>query len=475
MPEPVLVGVDIGTSAVKACTWRLTDARYRSARRLVGVDCRGDQAPDDVWRAVAECLREVLGDADGQRVLGVSLAGHGPSLVAVDGDSRAASAIITWMDPRPAVAAAGAGAGSAGPSFEATAAWLLRSAASRVYLLQPKDYVILQLTGERCMDASALSCTSWEAGGGAEWLPRAVESWEAVGAVSCQAAADTGLTAGAPVAAGGIDAFVEALGAGIIQPGPACDSTGTSTCISAACAEGAEGAGGGAGSTGSTGSADSGGERAVKHVVSRMKLCVEPVTYSGGALAWAMSTLMPEAGGANADWAALIADVAARTRPGADGLLFIPHMTGPRSEWHGPRASGAFVGLRARHTRFDMIRAVLEGCAYSIRECVERQMPWGVTEFRAVGSGARHDAWLQIKADALSTPVVRMAIQEGALAGAVILAGMAAGVFGGACEGVEAVVRGGRRFEPAPASYEATAAYEAGYREFCDAERGLGR
>lgn len=468
---PVLVGIDVGTTAVKACTWRVADAvatggaaagvpagvaavgsaaeRYRSARRLVSVDANGDQDPDEVWQAVVECLREVLGRGDCRRVLGVGLAGHGPSLVAVDSGGRAVSPVVTWMDRRPVVAA-----GAAGPSFEATAEWLLRVAGQEACVLQPKDYLVFRLTGERCIDASAFSCTSWAAGGRFDWLPRTVECWETAGVVSPEAATATSITPGAPVAAGGVDAFVEALGAGIIQPGPACDSTGTSTCISAAC---------GAGDSRCQG---------VKHVVPQMSLCVEPVTYSGGSLAWAMSVLMPGAGQGNADWTAVIADMASRTRPGADGLVFIPHMTGPRSEWQGPRASGAFVGLRAGHTRFDMVRAVLEGCAYSMRECVERQMPWGVSEFRAVGSGARHDAWLQIKADVTGTPVVRMAIREGALAGAVILAGMAAGVYGDAREGVEDVVQCDRRFEPAAASVPE---YEAGYRAFCEAERELGR
>lgn len=464
MPEPVLVGIDIGTSAVKACTLGASGAaQYRSVRRPVRVDGHGDQMPGEVWQAVVECLHEVLGsDAVGERgrVLGVGLSGHGPSLVAVDADGLPVSGIITWMDPRPV-----ATAGAVGPTFEATAEWLERLLGKGISLLQPKDYIALRLTGQRCMDASAFSCTAWarprdgaDDGGGdgggsgvSAAVPQVVEAWEPVGEVTRQAAAATGLTAGAMVAAGGIDAFVEALGAGIIEPGAACDSTGTSTCISTVC------------------NADDSG--AVRHVVPGMGLCVEPVTASGSALAWAMSVLMPEAGGVGSDWTAVLADVAARTGPGAGGLTFIPHMTGPRSEWHGPRASGAFVGLRAWHTKFDMVRAVLEGCAYSIRECVERRMPWGVDEFRAVGSGARHDAWLQIKADVLRRPVVRMAIQEGALAGAVLLAGMASGVFGGAREGVEAVVRAGRRFEPA----EASDAYEAGYRAFCEAERELGR
>lgn len=440
MPEPVLVGIDLGTSAVKACSW--SAATYRTARRFVGTDSHGDQDPELLWRAVVECLREVLSGLERAGVRGVGLSGHGPSLVAVGASGRPLSSVVTWMDRRP-------WAGSTGPSFEATAGWLRGRVPEAACLLQPKDYVALRLTGALCVDTSTASCGAGEASV-SRIEPKQVEPWEAVGGVTRRAAHATGLPEGAPVAAGGIDAFVEALGAGVIEPGIACDSTGTSTCISALGSQ-----------------AD---PWAVQHVAPGLRLRVEPVTYSGGSLAWALSVLAPEAGGIDADWTGLLEDAVFRTRPGAGGVVFIPHMTGARSEWQGPGAAGAFVGLRPGHSRWQMLRAVLEGTAFSMKECIQRR-GLEVREFRAVGSGARHDVWLQMKADVLGAPVVRMAIREGALAGAAILAGMAAGVFESAREGVDAMVRAESWFEPSP---QAAGSYLAAYQGFCEAERALG-
>ena len=439
MPEPVLVGIDLGTSAVKACSW--SAATYRTARRFVGTDSHGDQDPELLWRAVVECLREVLSGLERAGVRGVGLSGHGPSLVAVGASGRPLSSVVTWMDRRP-------WAGSTGPSFEATAGWLRGRVPEAACLLQPKDYVALRLTGALCVDTSTASCGAGEASV-SRIEPKQVEPWEAVGGVTRRAAHVTGLPEGAPVAAGGIDAFVEALGAGVIEPGIACDSTGTSTCISALGSQ-----------------AD---PWAVQHVAPGLRLRVEPVTSAEGRLHGRCRYWRRKRGyRRRLDWVAGRRGVphAARGR----GVVFIPHMTGARSEWQGPGAAGAFVGLRPGHSRWQMLRAVLEGTAFSMKECIQRR-GLEVREFRAVGSGARHDVWLQMKADVLGAPVVRMAIREGALAGAAILAGMAAGVFESAREGVDAMVRAESWFEPSP---QAAGSYLAAYQGFCEAERALG-
>ncbi len=489
MASPALVGIDIGSSAVKACIWRV-DGYYRAAFRparaarpedwagsagaegpgRAAAGAGGEQDPDHIWAAVIECLDEVMSGQDPGAVRGVGLSGHGPSLIAVDGYGRALSNIITWMDVRPVQAweaEASGPLGLSGPSFEATAAWLYRRlledghdvTGEVVRVLQPKDYIGLMLTGNAWMDRPAASCMlSWPMDGhpAQGLLPPAVDPWQSGGTVSAVAGGETGLLEGTPVAAGGIDAFMEALGAGIVGPGIACDSTGTSTCVAVVAADGPN-------------------PLAVQHVAPGRRILVMPVSSSGGALAWAMSTAMPDVFRRQTDWTQPVCEAVGRSAPGAGRLTFIPHMTGRRSPTSNPLARGALVGLSPVHTASDIIRSVLEGCAYSMRECVHACLDGApVSELRAVGSGARHDVWLQIKADVLQVPIVRMKVCEGALAGAVILAGVAAGVFRDVDEGVEAVVQPDARFEPSRDPL-LCAAYEDAFDRFRRVEEALER
>lgn len=432
-----LVGVDIGTTWIKAALWK-DNGEVSISRRPAATDSVFQQDPERIWCTVAECVRRVLAEGSGGggvrqvRVAGVGLSGHGPSLVALDGSGKPLSPVITWMDRRPleeAAASSGGETGAAGPSFEATALWLVRQPWAKktapAAVLQPKDYICFRLTGELCFDSSAASCVSEASGSSVRRLfPRLVDPWETAGQVTAEAASQTGLPEGTPVASGGIDAFVETLGAGVITEGVACDSTGTSTCISTV-------------------------PGTVCHVVPGTSLTVIPVSYTGGSLAWAMSVLFPAAVRASEGWEGVIAEALTRSRVGAGGLVFVPHMVGERSPRAIPGATGGFVGIRPRHGVHDMLRAVLEGCAYVVRECMEEAgLLWTTREIRAVGSGAHHDGWLQMKADITGVPVVKMAAREGAVLGAVILAGMAARRFASAAEGVDAVVRAARVFEP---------------------------
>ena len=487
MASTTLVGIDIGSSSVKAGVWR-ADGYYRAAfrpARMVrpGESAGAEQDPDQIWAAVIECLDEVMAGQDPGCVRGVGLSGHGPSLIAVDSYGRALSNIITWMDPRPvrdarvreilqqcageaSCAPESFGAPeSSGPSFEATAVWLHRKllegghdlAREGVTLLQPKDYIGLMLTGSAWIDRSAASCMSWPAGGdpAQSLFPSIVDPWQRAGELSAVAGSETGLPEGTPVAAGGIDAFVEALGAGIIRSDIACDSTGTSTCMAM---------------TAPDGEFD---QSTVEHVAPGRRLTVIPVSYSGGALAWAMSIAMPDVFRNQRDWTEPVREAVEGSAPGAAGLSFIPHMTGRRSPTANPCARGALVGLDPVHTASDIIRSVLEGCAYAMQECVQSCMP-GVEmgELRAVGSGARHDAWLQMKADILQVPVIKMKVREGALAGAAVLAGVAAGVFEDFEAGVGAVVRPEAKFEPTQ-DPKVCAAYSHGATRFRRAEAAL--
>ncbi|MGE5572656.1 MAG: xylulokinase [Bacteroidota bacterium] len=479
--QEAYIGIDIGTSSVKAGI--LAGASYRVTVRPSGlVTSPAGTAEQDarrLWAAVSEAVRELLREERDVRVRAVGLSGHSPSLVAVAPSGEPVTPVVTWMDRRPLLEdsdgspCSDAGGVAGGPSFEATVRWFskhLTFTGERTYsLLQPKDFIGLCLTGRACIDSSSASCLRWY-DGGKGWnggcgtdvmgvLPPIIHPWEACGMVTAEAARETCLPAGIPVASGGIDAFMETLGAGILEQGTACDATGTSTCVSLVGSRDAEGAEGGC----------------VRHVVPGRLLAVAPVPYTGGSLKWAMSVLFPREEGAEAsrDWAGPVAQAVAASPPGASGLVFIPHMVGQRSPRADPQARGAFIGLRPGHSRADMLRAVLEGCAYAVRESLEAVLPGlAVEEVRAVGSGAKHDPWLQIKADVLGIPYVQMAIGEGAVLGAIILAGYCCGDFGSVEEAARRFVRSNRVFEP---DDKARNDYEAMYEAYREAILGLGR
>lgn len=471
-----LMGIDIGTSAVKVLLWR-SDGTHRAAYRRakesyvtgrgVGV-AASEQDPAALWRIVTQCIREALQGWDAGSVAGVGLSGHGPSLMAINRGGDPLSNIITWMDTRPLMGLSCQSQG--GPSFEATAEWIDRQLCdasggggveANARVLQPKDYVGLKLTGETCIDSSAASCMRWHSDDtgditssapGARLFPRVVDPWEAIGEVTREAADETGLPSGIPVAAGSIDAFVEALGAGVTSPGLICDSTGTSTCVSAVAPDGCS-------------------IQTVKHVIPGERLIVSPISYSGGCLAWAMSVLYPEVYSSKLDWRDTVAEALDCSEPGASGLVFLPYFVGKRSPVAVTRATGAFLGLRPEHDSCHMIRAVLEGCAYAMRQSMEAwQDSMKAVDVRAVGNGARHRGWLQMKADVLNLPVASMKVKEGTLLGAAILAGTAANVFSSIKEAVQVVVLTDAVFTPEGVRGDG---YDRGYAAFCRAESAL--
>jgi xylulokinase len=122
---------------------------------------------------------------------------------------------------------------------------------------------------------------------------------------------------------------------------------------------------------------------------------------------------------------------AAEVEPGAEGLLFLPHLMGERSPHLDPRASGAFAGLTARHGRPHLTRAIMEGVVLSMRDCLEvmRALDTADDDVRATGGGARSPLWLQLQADMYGRPIRRTGVDEGPAYGAALLAGVASGVF----------------------------------------------
>ena len=191
---------------------------------------------------------------------------------------------------------------------------------------------------------------------------------------------------------------------------------------------------------------------------------------AAGSLRWLSDIVAP--GG---DYGALVAE-AERWEPGVEGLTFLPYLSGERTPHADPNARGAFIGLSQRHDRGALVRAVLEGVAFGLRDSLELLRALGVQAEvgRASGGGSRSSLWLRIVASVLGLPLEKTAVEEGAAYGAALLGGVAAGTFSDVHEGVAACVRTTEMVEPDPEWVEAYESRYEGFRALYPALRRLG-
>jgi xylulokinase len=470
----VLVGIDVGTTGVKAIAVSVNGDVV--GRAEVGYELQtlrpgwAEQDPEDWWQAtelaLASLETQLEESAGAAAIAGIGLSGQMHGLVCLDEKLAVIRPAILWNDQRTGeecaeierlvgleqlIALTG---NRALPGFTAPKLlWLRRhepdSYARIRHVLLPKDYVRLRLTGELAIDAADASGTllfdvarrAWSERVlealeiPTEWLPDVLESPQVSGSTS----------AGIPVAAGAGDQQAGALGVGVVRPGPLSVVLGTSGVVFTAL------------------------DRYVHDPQARVHVFCHavPGTWeamgvmlsAAGSLRWLRDTLAPGAG-----YEQLTAE-AAHWQPGAEGLLFLPYLQGERTPHADPNARGAFSGLSLVHDRGALVRAVLEGVAFGLRDSLELLRELGVEpeSGRASGGGARSRLWLEIVASVLGLPLELTAVEEGAAYGAALLGGLAAGVFPSAEEAVGACVRVRDRIEP---NHDWQESYERGYSRF---------
>lgn len=441
----ILLGLDIGTTGARtiAVDERGVVVASASTEYPLATPQPGwsEQDPEDWWRAACETLGSVAAQVEGREIVGLGLTGqmHGATFLdAADVPIRPA---LLWNDQRTAAqcAAIAAAVGAerliaitgnpALTGFQSPKILWLRDAEPANYarvarVLLPKDFVRLRLTGEAATDASDAAGTllldvrrrDWSAeilaalGIPRRWLPTVYEGPQIAGRLLPEIAAELALPAGLPVAAGGGDNAAAAVGTGIVEAGPVSVSLGTSGVVFA--------------HTDEFLADPSGRLHAFCHAVPEKYHLMAVTLAAGGALRWWRDLL------SSADYTRLTAEAAA-VPPGADGLLFLPYLSGERTPHLDPAARGSFVGLTARHTRAHLTRAVMEGVVFSLHDgfTLIRELGVPIGEVRATGGGARSALWRQILADTLDLPVRRVVAEEGPAYGAALLAGVAAGVW----------------------------------------------
>ena len=449
-----LVGLDIGTTGVKALALSQDGAVVSRAEEEYDLSIPrpgwAEQDPDDWVRAARTALGR-LGAERGR----VGLSGQMHGLVVLDSERRVLRPAILWNDQRTAAECAEIEeriglerlieltGNRALPGFTAPKLLWLRRHEPEVYeriahVLLPKDYVRLKLFEELVTDAADASGTllfdvarrRWSEEVlealeiPAEWLPPVEESTEV---------------------AGSGDQAAGAVGVGVVSPGPASVVLGTSGVVFAPLPAFAPDPGGRA--------------HLFCHAVPETWHAMGVMLSAAGSLKWFRRTFAPDVA-----YGQLDAEAEAWA-PGAEGLLFAPYLAGERTPHADPDARGAFVGLSLRHDRGALVRAVLEGVAYGLRDSLEllRGLGCAIDVGRVSGGGARSPLWLKIVSSVLGLPLQRTAVEEGAAYGAALLAGVAGGAFRDVHEAVGACVRVRDEIEPDP---ESERAYAEGYERF---------
>ncbi|KAB8141017.1 xylulokinase [Chloroflexia bacterium SDU3-3] len=491
-----LLGLDIGTSGAKALLCDEGGAVLATAMAeyplLTPQPLWSEQNPEEWWRGARAALAEVVRKAGvpAAQIVGLGLTGQMHGAVFLDAAGQVIRPALLWNDQRTAaecdeitqrVGAARLIEIAGNPAltgFQAPKILWLRNHEPQHYarlaqVLLPKDYIRLLLTGVSAADASDAAGTllldlarrdySDEILAKLDiprvWLPTVYEGPQVTGALLPEVAAELGLPAGLPVVAGGGDNAAAAVGTGVVRAGVVSSSIGTSGVLFA--------------HSDAIALDPQGRLHSFCHAVPGQYHLMAVTLSAGGSLRWWRDLL--RAGGATVPSGLSYIDLenmAATTAPGAEGLLFLPYLTGERTPHLDPLARGAFVGLTARHTLAHMCRAVLEGVVYSLRDGLEimRGLDVPITQIRATGGGGKSPIWRQMQADIYGAEVATLTAEEGPAYGAALLAGVGAGVFASVDDAVGRCVAVAGTTTPDSA---AAAAYDATYAVYRDTYAAL--
>jgi xylulokinase len=448
-----LVGIDVGTSGVKALALSESGEILARAEHEYPLSTPqpgwAEQEPDDWARAADAALAEL-----GVEPASIGLSGQMHGLVVLDERGDVIRPAILWNDQRTAAECAEIEAriglerliqltgNRALTGFTAPKLLWLRTHEPETYarirhVLLPKDYVRFRRTGEHAIDVADASGTLLFDVANRRWSDDVLDALELPREWLPPAHESTGIAGAGDQAAG-------ALGVGIDGPGPLSVVLGTSGVVFAA--------------LDAYRPEPEARLHTFCHAVPGTWHAMGVMLSAAGSLQWWRNTL------GKPSYDELLAE-AAVVPPGSEGLLFQPYLQGERTPHADPDARGAFVGLTLRHGRGHLTRAVLEGVAYGLRDSLELLRAVGVEAEvgRVSGGGARSELWLRIVASVLNLPLERTEAEEGAAFGAALLGGVQAGVFADAHEAVAATVRVRDRVEP---DSDWAVAYEHGYAQY---------
>ena len=454
-----VIAHDLGTTGNKATLYDLEGKLVSSA--FVGYEVFYDHAgwaeqdANDWWRAVCESTRALITQSGVAKsdIACVTFSGQMMGCVALDKNARALRRAIIWADQRSVeqerwlenrisrdrVYRITGHRLSA--SYSLCKALWLRDNQPEIFkathkFVHAKDAIVARLTGEFVTDHTDASGTNlydlehraWSSEmleaaqlEPSKW-PQIRESTDVVGTVRASIAEEVGLAAGTPIVIGAGDGMCAAAGAGVVREGSAYNYIGSSSWIALATKK----------------PVFDPTQRTFTwaHMVPGMFSPCGTMQMAGGSYQWARDQLgsleVEQAKNENISAYELLNATASASPVGAQGLLFLPYLLGERSPRWNPNALGAFIGLTVRHTRADMIRAVLEGITMNLNVILEIVGASGIDSMRVIGGGARGRFWNQLMADVYGVPVQRLrTLEEATSMGAALAGGIGVGLYEG--------------------------------------------
>lgn len=498
--KPYLLGIDIGTSACKIAVFDRNGQVIAAASEPYPVyyphEGWAEQDPEEWYAAVCRAIRRMLAenDIDPAGIAGIGIDGQSWSAIPVDRQGRCLARTPIWMDTRAEAicrrlrdkigeeeifAVAG---NPLQPSYTTAKILWLRENLPEAYaatdkVLQSNSFIAFRLTGEISQDISqgygvhgfSMRTGTWDTAMceqleiPPELLPEIVPCDRVIGTVTQKAAKESGLAAGTPVVAGGLDAACGTLGAGVLHPGETQEqggqAGGMSICLDEYRAD----------------------PRLILgfHVVPDRWLLQGGTTGGGGVMRWfeqefaGEERLLAREDGISS--LERLNRIAEKVPAGSDGMVFLPYMAGERSPIWDPKAKGMFWGLDFAKTKGHFVRACMEGVAFALRHNLETAEAAGAHAevLRAMGGSANSLLWTQIKADVTGKPIVVPSSDTATTLGAAMLAGVGTGYYENYEEAVRLTVRETRRHEPDP---ENKAVYDHVYqlyRGLYEAVKGL--
>ncbi len=490
----LLLGIDVGTTGARAILVDPADGRVvAGATREYPLHTPkplwAEQDANDWWRGVVGAVQDALKAAGTRDVLAVGLSGQMHGVVLLDEAGEPLGRSLIWCDGRSQeqcdaitsrVGAARLIELTSNPALVGFSApkllWVRQHdprqfERTRTFLL-PKDFIRFRLTGERASEVSDASGTLLFDVGRREWsremlsaldldpslLPTVHESPVVSGRVRPDVAAELGLPAGTPVVGGGGDQAAGAVGNGIVRRGLVSSTIGSSGVVFAHSDAPAR---------------DPGGRvHTFCHAVPGAWHVMGVTQGAGLSLRWFRDEVVgplerQAAEAAGRDVYDAMAESAQAAPAGCDGLVFLPYLMGERTPHLDPHARGVWFGLTAAHRRAHLTRSVMEGVAYSLRDCLDILVEMGVPvdEIRASGGGGRSPLWRQIQADVFGRTVLTVNAAEGPAYGAALLAGVGAGRWGSVPEACDATISVTSRVEPERSRAEVYARGHETYRD----------
>ncbi len=488
------LGIDIGTSGTKALIMNARAKVLTSATAEHGVSAPrpgwSEQNPDDWWETTVKATRAAIRRAkiDGKKIAGIGLSGQMHGLVVTNGAGKPLRPSIIWNDQRTAPQADQIERKVGGKkklirlvgnpamtSYTLTKLLWVRQHQPRIYdrikhLLLPNDYIRLRLTGEYVGEVADMSGTLLLDQRTRKWsrkmlevfqidrdiLPPVVESHEVTGRRTAGAARTMGLAEGTPVVGGGGDQPAGAIGNGVVTEGLTSATMGTSGVVFVHSRKY---------------NPDPEGRINTYCASVAGEWCMFGCVLSaGGSFQWYRNVLgaagMAAAKRKKVDPYELLTAQAEQAPPGCEGVFWLPYLTGERTPHADPLARAGWVGIHARTTRNELIRAVMEGATFGMNDIVTLMKDRGmrIRQIRLSGGGARSAFWRQLQADIYGTPCVTINAEEGPAYGVALLAAVGTGRFKDIREACNAGIRVIRTIKPNPKARRFYAKYFEQYR-----------